>query len=120
MNPGGENQTESDEEPEEEAEKAYREAAMEWVLETLEWVHRGEQGPTNFGIGWGQNHRWGKDDEQGKVDKLEQGTEAKLRHKRSRYRANSGKKVQGTEANSGTKDQGTETNSGNKSSRYRS
>nr|WP_307928735.1 variable surface lipoprotein [Mycoplasmopsis bovis] len=67
------------------AEKAYREAAMEWVLETLEWVHRGEQGPTNFGIGWGQNHRWGKDDEQGKVDKLEQGTEA----------------------NSGTKDQGT-------------
>ncbi|QQH24677.1 hypothetical protein HYE20_03750 [Mycoplasmopsis bovis] len=29
-NPGGENQTESDEEPEEEAEKAYREAAMEW------------------------------------------------------------------------------------------
>ncbi len=25
MNPGGENQTESDEEPEEEAEKAYRE-----------------------------------------------------------------------------------------------
>ncbi len=40
MNPGGENQTESDEEPEEEAEKAYREATMEWVLETLEWVHR--------------------------------------------------------------------------------
>ncbi|QQH25177.1 hypothetical protein HYE18_03925 [Mycoplasmopsis bovis] len=28
-NPGGENQTESDEEPEEEAEKAYRER-MEW------------------------------------------------------------------------------------------
>ncbi len=95
-NPGGENQTESDEEPEEEAEKAYREAAMN---STEEWVHRGEQGPTNFGIGWGQNHRWGKDDEQGKVDKLEQGTEA-----------NSGTKDQGTEANSGKKVQGTEAN----------
>ena len=125
MNPGGENQTESDEEPEEEAEKAYREAAMEWVLETLEWVHRGEQGPTNFGIGWGQNHRWGKDDEQGKVDKLEQGTEANSGTKDQGTGANSGtkdqgtgansgKKVQGTEANSGTKDQGTEANSGKK------
>ncbi len=34
MNPGGENQTESDEEPEEEAEKAYREAAMEYTRNT--------------------------------------------------------------------------------------
>nr|AAK96235.1 variable surface lipoprotein Vsp422-11 [Mycoplasmopsis bovis] len=92
-NPGGENKTESDEEPKEEAEKAYP-WSSKWngVLETLEWVHRGEQGSTNFGIGWGQNHRWGMEDEQGKVDKLEQGTEA-----------NSGKKVQGTEANSGKK-----------------
>ncbi len=32
MNPGGENQTESDKTLENEAEKAYREAAMEWVL----------------------------------------------------------------------------------------
>ncbi|WHO16835.1 hypothetical protein HYD65_04480 [Mycoplasmopsis bovis] len=53
---------------------------MEWVLETLEWVHREKQGSTNFGIGWGQNHRWGMDDEQGT-------------------------KVQGTEANSGEKNQ---------------
>ncbi|QQH78073.1 hypothetical protein HYD47_03760 [Mycoplasmopsis bovis] len=35
-------------------------------MSTIEDEHRSH---TNFGIGWGQNHRWGKDDEQGKVDK---------------------------------------------------
>nr|WP_307923385.1 hypothetical protein [Mycoplasmopsis bovis] len=65
---------------------------------------RGEQGPTNFGIGWGQNHRWGKDDEQGKVDKLEQGTEAILRHKRFKVsELTQAKKFKVSEANSGIK-----------------
>ncbi|QQH66185.1 hypothetical protein HYD58_03790 [Mycoplasmopsis bovis] len=71
--------------------------SIPWSRKWKKWVHRGEQGPTNFGIGWSQNHRWGKEDEQGKVDKLEQGTEA----------------------NSGTKDQGTELTQA-KNSRYRS
>ncbi len=55
MNPGGENQTESDEEPEEKLKK-HTVKSNEYTRNT-EWVHRGEQGPTNFGIGWGQNHR---------------------------------------------------------------
>ncbi len=99
-NPGGDNQTESDEEPKEEVEKAYREAAMEWVLETLEWVHRGEQGSTNFGIGWGQNHRWGMDDEKGTVGNpgAESGTKAKDSKTESSTKAKDPKVESGTKA----------------------
>ncbi|WP_301006018.1 hypothetical protein [Mycoplasmopsis bovis] len=66
----------------------------------MEWVHRGEQGPTNFGIGWGQIivevRKMNR-----KVDKL---NKYKLTQaQKSRYRTNSGKKVQGTGANSGKK-----------------
>ncbi|QQH60257.1 hypothetical protein HYD64_03725 [Mycoplasmopsis bovis] len=52
--PWGRKSNRIDEEPEEEAEKAYREAAI-IVLETLEWVHRRTRS-TNLDIDWGQNH----------------------------------------------------------------
>ncbi|MCA8853318.1 hypothetical protein JL684_04285, partial [Mycoplasmopsis bovis] len=71
-NPGGENQTESDEEPKEEVEKAYWESIMEWGQVTE------EEDSVNKGIGWGENHRWGKDEEDLEA-KAEQGSTGKAK-----------------------------------------
>ncbi|WNA91437.1 variable surface lipoprotein [Mycoplasmopsis bovis] len=71
-NPGGENQTESDEEPKEEVEKAYWESIMEWGQVTE------EEDSVNKGIGWGENHRWGKNEEDLEA-KAEQGSTGKAK-----------------------------------------
>ncbi len=70
--PEGENQAEPDEEPKEEVEKAYQEAV-------IEWEQAGGQGSVNHGIGWGEDHFWGIDDEKGTVGNpgAESGTKAK-------------------------------------------
>ncbi|QQH37412.1 hypothetical protein HYD83_03705 [Mycoplasmopsis bovis] len=47
--------------PENEAENSIPNSLWNEYLETLELVHR-RTSPTNFGISWGQNHLWGKDD----------------------------------------------------------